>query len=69
MPARTTASRLSPMVSVYAPNRVLASTSPHQIVMTAVISTGTGIQPPRFVLPNVATDAGIAEISCPLFSR
>ena len=50
MPARTTASRLSPMLSVYAPNRVLASSRPHQIVMTAVISTGTGIHPPRLVV-------------------
>src|ERR1700733_2402961 len=69
MPARTTASRLSPTLSAYAPNRVLASSRPHQIVMTAVISTGTGTHPPRLVLPNVATEPGIAEISCPLLSR
>ena len=69
MPARTTASRLSPMLSVYAPNRVLASTSPYQMVITAVTATGTGIQPPRLVLPTVVTEAGMFEISWPLFSR
>ena len=37
--------------------------------MTAVMSTGTGTQPPRFVLPNVATERRDRRVSCPLLAR
>ena len=38
-------------------------------MITAAISTGTGTQPPRLVLPNVVTEPGMFEISWPLSSR